>query len=765
MVPGSGRIDWPFPPFPIQFDCQPPARRNPMTLRRAVLTLSLLLLVAGAVAAAWYFRRPPVPSPTEGEWTAAVSTIAGWGEPGIRDGAASLAQFSDPFAVAVTREGRVYVADGGDSNRIRAIDGGRVFTVAGGHGEGFGDGRGSCARFHTPSGIAVADDATVYVADTGNHRIRRIAADGRVTTVAGSGVPGLRDGGALEAQFNGPIGIAIAAGRPAARPAPTWIGRLLMWLRENRRTAPVDAPAVHLIVADTYNDAIRLVDATGTVTTIAGGSGPGLREGTGPSAQFDTPSGIAVLRDGTALVADTGNSVVRRVTPKGEVTTAEWLPIDANSDVSLYRPTGIAAARDGSFYVTDRRARILQVLRNGHARVLAGGLGGFADGLGPDARFHNPTGIALDRDGALIVADAGNYLLRRVAPPDLDAPQAPRSPLGPTPGLPARSLALRPLPWPVDPQFAWHELAGNMGEARGSLSDARERFHAGIDVHANEGEVVRAVTSDKVSAPFAAQGFDTLSESLSVGPFTYVHVRVGRERKGAPLDEARAPVVVDQAGSPLRARVRRGTRFELGDPIGTVNGFNHVHLNVGTPGREVNPLLLPLVGFVDTVPPTIAHGGIILLNEAGLPIPKAGKQLLIAGRVRIVVDAYDQVNGNVPRRRLGVFRLGYQVLLADGTPAPGFETPRITIDFTRLPQDARAPALVYAAGSGIPVYGTRRTRFLYTVTNTVQDGIAKEGAWDTTTLEPGRYTLRIYAADCAGNEAVKGRDLAVVVAR
>jgi hypothetical protein len=508
-----------------------------------------------------------------------------------------------------------------------------------------------------------------------------------------------------------------------------------------------------------------MVDGAGIVTTLAGGSGPGFRDGTGPSAQFDTPSGVAVLRNGTLLVADTGNSLVRRVTPSGEVTTAQWLPIDANSDVSLYRPTGIAAARDGSFYVTDRRARILQVLRDGHARVLAGGAGGFADGQGPRARFHNPTGIALDREGALLVADAGNYLLRRITSPGLYAPEAPRSPLAPPPGLPTGALSLRPLPWPVDPQFEWHELAGNMGEARGSMSDARERFHAGIDVHANEGEIVRAVTSDKVSAPLAAQGFDTLSESLSVGPFTYVHVRVGRERKGGPLDEARAPIVVDDGGSPLRVRVRRGTRFQLGDPVGTVNRFNHVHLNVGTPGREVNPLLLPLVGFMDTVPPTIKARGIILLNDAGLPIVKTGKQLVISGRVRIVVDAYDQVDGNVASRRLGVFRLGYQVLRADGTPAPGFETPRVTIDFTQLPQDTRAPALVYAPGSGIPVYGTRRTRFLYTVTNTVHDGIAEEGVWDTTTLEPGRYTLRIYAADSTGNEAVKGRDLPVVVTR
>jgi hypothetical protein len=737
-----------------------------MTVRRAVITGSLVLLIAAALAAAWYARRPRAPSPTEGAWTAVVTTLAGWGEPGTRDGPATLAQFSDPFAVAVTRDGRVYVADGGDSNGIRGVEGDRVFTLAGERrAEGFADGPGPDARFHTPSGIAVADDGAVYVADTGNHRIRRVAADGRVTTVAGSGVPGLRDGDSRDAQFNGPIGIAIAAARPAAGAAPAWIHRILQRFRDAGGSEPIDTGAVQLIVADTYNDAIRLVDGAGGVTTIAGGSGPGFRDGSGPSARFDTPAGVAVLRDGTLLVADTGNSAVRRVTIAGDVTTSQWLPIDANSDVSLYRPTGIAAAPDGSFYVTDRRARVIQVLRDGHARVLAGGPGGFADGQGPDARFHNPTGIALDREGALILADAGNYLLRRITPPGLYAPEAPRSPLGPSPGLPTRSLALRPLPWPVDPQFERHELAGNMGEARGSLADARERFHAGIDVHANEGEIVRAVTSDKVSAPLAAQGFDTLSESLSVGPFTYVHVRVGRERNGAPLDQARAPLSLDEGGSAVRVRVRRGTRFHMGDPIGTANRFNHVHLNVGTPGREVNPLLLPLVGFMDTVPPTIAPRGIILLNDAGLPIAKTGKQLVVSGRVRIVVDAYDRVDGNVARRRLGVFRLGYQVLDADGTPAAGFETPQVTIDFTRLPQDGRAPTLVYAPGSGIPVYGTRRTRFLYIVTNTVRDEIAEEGAWDTTTLAPGRYTLRIYAADSAGNEAVKGRDLAVVVAR
>ena len=103
-----------------------------------------------------------------------------------------------------------------------------------------------------------------------------------------------------------------------------------------------------------------------------------------------------------------------------------------------------------------------------------------------------------------------------------------------------------------------------------------------------------------------------------------------------------------------------------------------------------------------------------------------------------------------------MFRLGYQVLRGDGTPARRLRDAAYQIDFTQLPQEPRAPSLVFAPGSGIPVYGTRRTRFLYIVTNTVRDGVAEEGLWDTTTLEPGRYTVRIYAEDSKGNARSPG---------
>ena len=131
--------------------------------------------------------------------------------------------------------------------------------------------------------------------------------------------------------------------------------------------------------------------------------------------------------------------------------------------------------------------------------------------------------------------------------------------------------------------------------------------------------------------------------------------------------------------------------------------------------------------------------------------------------MQTVVDAWDQVDGNAARRRLGLYRLGYQVLLADGTPAAGFENMRDTIVFNRLDAAPDAARLVYAPGSGIPFYGRRRTKFLYAVTNTFRDGVAAPGVWDTSALPPGNYTLRVRAADIRGNEAIANRDVQVTI--
>jgi hypothetical protein len=135
----------------------------------------------------------------------------------------------------------------------------------------------------------------------------------------------------------------------------------------------------------------------------------------------------------------------------------------------------------------------------------------------------------------------------------------------------------------------------------------------------------------------------------------------------------------------------------------------------------------------------------------------------VSGRVRIIAEAWDQVDRNKPSRRLGIYSLGYQVLRLDGTPLDGFDAPRTTIVFDRLPQAPRAGDVAYAAGSGITVYGNRATRFRYLVTNEVRGGEATEGWWDAGALAPGDYRVRVVAKDFAGNSAT--REIVVRVAR
>jgi hypothetical protein len=278
------------------------------------------------------------------------------------------------------------------------------------------------------------------------------------------------------------------------------------------------------------------------------------------------------------------------------------------------------------------------------------------------------------------------------------------------------------------------------------------------------GAVVRAVRNETVQRPVSAGPFDAVNESLRVGVMFYVHVRVGRNRRGTIIDDSRFSLVRDPAGHALRVRVKRGTRFRVGDPIGTINRQAHVHLNVGPFGAEVNPLVFAPPEFADTEPPTIVPNGIAIFDESGTRLTaRARGRLIVSGRVSIMAEAYDQVNGNASYRRLGVYAIGYQVLDERLDPLPGFESPIETIEFDRLPSEPGAPALVYADGSGITVYGNRITRFRYIVTNTVRHGDAAPGRWDTTSLTGGDYVVRVTARDLAGNATAQ--DLTVTIER
>src|SRR6185369_5925960 len=133
---------------------------------------------------------------TQFGWPVSITTVAGDGVRGHVDGASAMARFGEPFAVAVDAGGTLYGADAGDTGRIRKIDrGGNVTTLPG--------------SFDTPSGLALDRSGNLFVAETGANAIRKISPDGAVTTLAGDGVAGFGDGPAKRARFNGPIGVAV----------------------------------------------------------------------------------------------------------------------------------------------------------------------------------------------------------------------------------------------------------------------------------------------------------------------------------------------------------------------------------------------------------------------------------------------------------------------------------------------------------------------------------------------------------------------------
>jgi sugar lactone lactonase YvrE len=699
-------------------------RRTLLSVRRAVVILLTVFVVAalggGAGSAYVWLRLQPLPiPPLERDWHATVGVLAGDGVRGTIDGTAARARFSEPFGIAAAPDGTIFVADAGHAHRIRRISpDGSVSTIAGGA-IGFIDGAGTGAAFSTPSGLALGDDGTLYLADTGNHAIRRITTTGQVSTLAGDGIPGYADGPAHQARFNGPIGIA-------------------------------SAPDGRIVVADTYNDRIRVIDAAGTVTTLAGSGQPGADDGVAESASFDTPTGIAIDARGIVYVADTGNGVVRTVDGDGRVTTPAWAHGDGFS-----RPLGIAVGTDG-LYVADESGRIVAIRGDGGTRTLAGAGLGFRDGPGGIAEFRGPSGVAVIRPGHLVVADAANALVRSVVATSQLRLQPPPSPAI-HPEFDAEAFGLLPLLWPVAPSSDPREVAGSFAEVRG---DGGERFHRGIDVRVEQETRVYAVRDGVVSSPISNDSVGALDEWLRIGDVAYVHIRAGRSQN-ALLDSSRFAATYD--GRRLkRLRVKRGARFATGDLIGTVNRFNHVHMNVGWPNEEHNPLLFRLVRFEDTVAPTIPTDGIRVYDESWRQqTARVQNRLMVRGRVRVTIDAWDQSDDNVPSRRLAPYQLGYQVLEENGAPVVGFETPRPSLRFDRLGPDPNAPHQVYGAGSGIPFYGGRRARYFYIVTNRLDRGQTSEGFWDTSRMPPGNYILRGWAADVSGN--IAERDLPVTI--
>jgi sugar lactone lactonase YvrE len=325
-----------------------------------------------------------------------VTTIAGKDSAGFVDGVGSNAQFNEASGICLDYNNFFYIADSGN-NAIRRVTADGVVTTIAGHlnGEsGYSDEYGTDARFHSPADIAVDSMGVLYVADLENNAIRRIADDGAVTTFAGStdGDSGFADGTGTNALFNFPIGIRIDADD-------------------------------NLFVTEAGNNAIRKINQAGEVTTIAGSldGTAGFVNGQGTNAQFNQPNDVHFDGKGNIYVADFGNNVIRKIGPTGWVTTlagngnAGYVDA-AGVNAQFNGPTSVAVDQNGFIYVTDYNNNVIRkVSPIGVVSTLAGTTGGgSADGLGASAGFVQPSGIQIDAIGHLYIAEWGNSAVRRI---------------------------------------------------------------------------------------------------------------------------------------------------------------------------------------------------------------------------------------------------------------------------------------------------------------------------------------------------------------
>jgi sugar lactone lactonase YvrE len=253
--------------------------------------------------------------------TGVVTTLAGDATArGNVDGNGSAARFNHPVGLAIDSAGILYVADTFTDTVRKITPGGAVSTLAGTNAlTGSADGSGAAARFNNPSGVAVDANGTVFVADTGNNTIRKISADGTVTTLAGlPGVAGSTDGTGSAAFFSQPTNLAIDSNG-------------------------------NLYVADTGNALIRRVTSSGTVALLAGVPGiAGLADGVGLDALFDQPHGLVLDGSGNLLVADTGNAALRKIASDATVTTLALTPASpapvTSTSTTPTTPTGTSGS-------------------------------------------------------------------------------------------------------------------------------------------------------------------------------------------------------------------------------------------------------------------------------------------------------------------------------------------------------------------------------------------------------------------------------------
>ena len=256
-----------------------------------------------------------------------TSTLAGSGDVGNDDGMKDQASFYRPTGIAIDSNGTIYVAEV-DNHLIRKITPDSEVSVFAGSGKrGDRDGKGKNAVFNKPYSLAIDSDGSIYVTELGNHKIKKITPDAMVTTFAGNGKRGNRDGSLLYASFDRPSGIVING-------------------------------KGNIYISDSNNNNIRVITKGGEVNLFAGSGKKGDEDGNGVAATFNNPMALAIDKKGNIFVADTGNYKIRMITKEGIVKTIAGSANGGDkdgfgNDAAFFSPRGITLDENNNIYVTD----------------------------------------------------------------------------------------------------------------------------------------------------------------------------------------------------------------------------------------------------------------------------------------------------------------------------------------------------------------------------------------------------------------------------
>lgn len=361
---------------------------------------------------------------TEAQSGLYLSTLAGISTPGINDGTGVTARFNGPLGITIDKDDNIIVADFRNA-RIRKVGQDGTVTTIAGTAQGFQEGPLTVARFYGPAGVAYDNDGNLLVADYANHRVRMLTQNGLVATIAGSGKYGTMNGSGPSARFAYPTCV----------------------LPDNEG---------NIYVIDSGTSLIRKIDKNRYVSTIAGTSA-GLADGPALEAAFNFANGTAQMtfdREGNLIIADFNNSLIRKLTKDGMVTTIAGggTKLDGPArEASFFFPTGIARDAKGNFIIADwynSRIRKLDMSTMQVTTIAGNGQQGHIDGPALSAGLFRPSSIAIDSAGNIFFSDYFDNCIRKISGTVVRPPASP-SPTGTPRVVPTATPTPSPTPTPT----------------------------------------------------------------------------------------------------------------------------------------------------------------------------------------------------------------------------------------------------------------------------------------------------------------------------